>query len=164
MRAHAVIASAAFIACILAANYVTTEFGMVWVFGLTATAGTYLAGVTFVLRDLVQDLAGKWASVGLVALAAVVSLAISNPAIAVASGVAFLVAELADLAIYTPLRSRGYVRAAVASNVAGSIVDTILFLWIAGFGLSGVVVAGQVAGKLAVTLLVVLVVSARRLR
>jgi uncharacterized PurR-regulated membrane protein YhhQ (DUF165 family) len=151
----------AFLTCILAANYVTTEYGMVWVFGLTATAGTYFAGLPFVLRDSIQDTSGKWAVVALIVTGAALSFLISAPFIALASGVAFLASELADLAVYTPLRRRGYLRAAVASNVVGAVLDTFLFLWIAGFPVWASA-PGQIVGKLAVTGVAVLVVSAGR--
>lgn len=162
-RATALLSAAAFLSCVVAANYVTTHHGLVPVgFGLTATAGTYLAGITFVLRDSVQDGLGRLASIGLVLAGAVVSYLIADPFIALASGVAFLAAEIADLAIYTPLRSRGYVRAAVASNIVGAVVDTLLFLWIAGFALTAAVFAGQIIGKLVVTAAVVALVLAVR--
>jgi uncharacterized PurR-regulated membrane protein YhhQ (DUF165 family) len=165
-RKIAAASAVAFVACIIAANYVTTRYGMVPVgFGLVATAGTYLAGLTFVLRDTVQDGLGKLVTVGLIVLGAVVSYAVSDPFIALASGVAFLASETADLAVYTPLRDRGYIRAAVASNVVGALVDTVLFLWIAGFPIRGAI-AGQMTGKLLITLavvaLVVLVRSGRK--
>jgi uncharacterized PurR-regulated membrane protein YhhQ (DUF165 family) len=132
-----ILAAITFVACIVAANYVTTRYGLVPVgFGLTATAGTYFAGLTFVLRDTVQDSWGKAATMGLIVFGAAVSYLVSDPFIALASGVAFLASETADLAVYTPLRKRGYLRAAIASNVVGAVVDTALFLWIAGFGLS----------------------------
>ncbi len=165
MTARVTVASAvAFVACILAANYVTTEYDMVPVgFGLMATAGTYLAGLTFVLRDGVQDLAGKRWTFALIIVGAALSYLISDPFIALASGVAFLASETADLIVYTPLRKRGYLRAAVASNVVGAFVDTILFLWIAGFPILDAIV-GQIVGKVAVTLAVVLAVAVVRVR
>lgn len=181
-------ASAAFLACILAANYVTTEQGMVPVgFGLAATAGTYFAGLSFVLRDALQDAIragmtregrGWWGIpmtrhpsdmavsarvMAVIVLGAGLSYFVSDPFIALASGVAFLLSEFADLAVYTPLRRRGYVRAAVASNVVGALVDTFLFLWIAGFPIAGAW-QGQIVGKLAVTLVVVLGVAGSRAR
>jgi uncharacterized PurR-regulated membrane protein YhhQ (DUF165 family) len=162
-RAIASAAGAAFIACILAANYVTTEYGMVPVgFGLMATAGTYFAGLTFVLRDTVQDGLGKWATLVLIVFGAGLSYFVSDPFIALASGVAFAASEAADLVIYTPLRKRGYLRAATASNVVGAFVDTVLFLWIAGFPIRDAI-AGQMVGKVAVTGAVVLLVVAVRL-
>lgn len=156
------IVAAAFLSTILLANYVTTEYGMVSVgFGLVATAGTYLAGLAFILRDSVQDLTGKRVIIALVATGAGLSYFVADPFIALASGTAFLVSELADLGVYTPLRRRGYVRAAVASNVVGALVDTFLFLYIAGFPIVGAW-QGQMVGKVAVTLAVVGVVVAVR--
>lgn len=148
-------AATAFLACIIAANYATSTLGLIPVgFGYVATAGTYLAGVTFVLRDAVQDTAGRWAALSLVAAGAVISYLIADPFIALASGAAFLIGEASDLAVYTPLRRHGYVRAAIASNVVGAVIDTFLFLWIAGFPIAGAW-QGQMVGKLSVTAAVV---------
>ena len=156
------LAAVLLLVCILAANYVTTEYGMVPVgFGLVATAGTYFAGVTFILRDLLQDTAGKRITVAVILLGAIVSFALSAPFIALASAVAFLLAELADLAVYTPLRKRGYVRAAVASNVVGAFIDTVVFLAIAGFPVMAAL-PGQMVGKLLVTAVAVGLVLAVR--
>lgn len=156
-------AALAFIGTILAANYVTTRYGMVPVgFGLVATAGTYFAGLAFILRDLVQDKAGRKAVVAVILMGAALSYAVSSPFIATASAVAFLLSEAADFAVYTPLRKRGYVRAAAASNVVGAGVDTVIFLTIAGFPLSQAFV-GQMVGKVAVTLAVVAGITAFRL-
>lgn len=155
--------AAGFLACILAANYVTTAWGMVPVgFGLIATAGTYFAGLSFVLRDTIQDTLGKRAVIALIVVGALLSYLIADPFIALASGVAFLFSEVTDLAIYTPLRSRGYLRAAIASNIVGAVVDTFLFLTIAGFPLSAW--QGQVVGKVAVTVAVVAAVAGWRTR
>lgn len=154
-----------YLATIVAANWLTAEYGMVPVgFGLMATAGTYAAGLAFVARDAVQDTAGRIAVLVALLVAAGLSWWLANPALALASGVAFGLSELADMAIYTPLRKRGYVRAAVASNVVGSVVDTVVFLWLAGFGLAPLVIAGQLVGKVTVTAVVVgLVVVVRAL-
>lgn len=157
--------SIGFIACILAANYVTSNFGVVPVgFGLVATAGTYFAGATFVIRDSLQDVAGKPFTVAVILLGAALSFIVADPFIALASAVAFALAELADFAVYAPLRKRGYVRAAIASNIVGSIVDTFVFLSIAGFPLIASTISGQIIGKLAVTALALLAVAAYRVR
>lgn len=157
-----VAAAVALLACILAANFVTTRYGVVPVgFGLMATAGTYFAGVTFVLRDALQDAAGKRWTLALIAAGAALSFILADPFIALASAAAFLASEIADLLVYTPLRKRGYIRAAVASNVVGSFVDTIIFLSIAKFPLQDAL-AGQMAGKLAVTAGAVVVVACFR--
>lgn len=147
--------AAGFVGCILAANYVTTRYGMVPVgFGLVATAGTYFAGASFVLRDSVQDASGRRWVVALIVAGAVLSFLIAAPFIALASAVAFLLSESADFAIYQPLRRRGYIRAAIASNITGTLVDTLAFLWIAGFPIQQAF-AGQLVGKLTITAVVV---------
>jgi queuosine precursor transporter len=158
-RAMAGIAAAsAFLACIVAANYAVSRFGMVPVgIGLVAPAGVYFAGLTFVLRDTVQDTLGRWVTIALVVAGAALSALIS-PQLAVASGAAFLLAELADLAVYTPLRRRGYIRAALASNIVGAVVDSLVFLTLAGFPLA-LALPGQVVGKLWITAAVVAAVT-----
>lgn len=158
----AVLAGAAFLGCIVAANVATSQLGLVPVgFGLMATAGTWLAGLTFVLRDLLDDLGGRVAVLAAVAAGAVLSLLLANPAIAVASVAAFTVSELVDYGVYRPLRRHGYVRAAVASNLTGSLVDTLVFLTIAGFPVL-TALPGQMLAKAAVTGgIVLLVVIAR---
>jgi uncharacterized PurR-regulated membrane protein YhhQ (DUF165 family) len=160
-----IIAALGFIGTILAANYVTSRYGMISVgFGLVATAGTYFAGLAFILRDLVQDKAGRRVVVAVILAGAALSYAISDPFIATASAAAFLLSEGADFAVYTPLRKRGYIRAAVASNLIGAVVDTVIFLTIAGFPLWQSF-PGQVVGKMLVTgVAVALVVSVRLVR
>lgn len=153
----------ALLACILAANLVTSRYGGVPVgFGLMATAGTYFAGVTFILRDAVQDAAGKRWAFAVIAAGAILSFVLADPFIALASAAAFLASEVADLLVYTPLRRRGYIRAALASNSAGAFVDTVIFLTIAGFPLQNAL-AGQMVGKLLLTALAVIAVASFRL-
>lgn len=148
--------AASFLGCIIAANYVTTRYGMVPVgFGLVATAGTYFAGASFVLRDSVQDTSGRRWVIALIVAGAILSFLIAAPFIALASAVAFLLSESADFAVYQPLRRRGYIRAAIASNIAGTLVDTFAFLWIAGFPIQQAF-AGQLIGKLTITVVAVL--------
>ncbi len=155
----------AYLGSIVAANWLTTRYGLVPVgFGLAATAGTYCAGVAFIARDAVQDTAGRGWALATLAVGAVLSWWLSTPALAIASAVAFGLSELADMAVYTPLRRKGYVRAAVTSNVVGAAVDTVVFLQLAGFGLAALTVTGQLVGKAWITVAVVgLVVIARAL-
>jgi uncharacterized PurR-regulated membrane protein YhhQ (DUF165 family) len=155
-------AIAAFIATIVLANHLTTEYGLIPVgFGLVATAGTYLAGLAFVLRDAVQDTAGRWATIAVIGAGAAISYLVADPRIALASAAAFALIELADFAIYTPLRRQGYIRAATASNIVGAAVDTLVFLAIAGFPIAAAF-TGQMVGKLTVTLIVVLAIGSVR--
>lgn len=157
-----VLLALAFLATILAANWATTQFGLITIAGLTATAGTLFAGLAFVLRDSVQDLTGRAWVLALIIIGACLSWLVADPAIALASGAAFACSELADYAVYTPLRSSGYVRAAVASNIVGAFVDTIVFLSIAGFPVRANLVT-QMTLKLTVTVVAVAIVFAWRL-
>ena len=146
---------AGFLASIFAANYLTAHYGFIPVgFGLTATAGTFAAGLALGLRDVIQDGIGRVGVVLLILLAALLSYAVA-PALAVASGVAFLFGEMVDFGIYTPLRTRvgfagiKWARAVIIAGLFAAVVDTVLFLTIA-FGREAVTahaVAGQLVGK-----------------
>jgi len=164
-RVIGVVAALIFVGSIVLANWLTSTFGFVAVgFGLTATAGTYAAGIALASRDAVQDALGRLVVIGLVVVGALLSLWLAAPAIALASGVAFLISELIDFAIYTPLRERSrlgdarWSLAVVASNVAGAIVDTVVFIGIA-FGAAAIwpAMPGQLVGKVWATLAYLLV-------
>ena len=144
---------AAYIATIFLANWAIQAFGFVPVgFGLMAPAGVYFVGAAFTFRDLAHESAGrKWVAVAIV-VGALLS-AIVSPQFALASGVAFLLSELADFAVYTPLREKGWLRAVVLSNIVGLVIDSALFLWLA-FG-SLEFIAGQIVGKGWMTVLAV---------
>lgn len=153
-------AAAAFVATILLANWLIATFGVVPVgFGLVAPAGVYAAGLAFTLRDVVQRCLGPWAVMAAILAGGTVSLIVS-PAFAVASAAAFLVSELMDLAVFTPLHRRSWLGAVVASNTVGLVVDSALFLTLA-FG-SLQFLAGQIVGKAWITAATVaLIVGAR---
>jgi uncharacterized PurR-regulated membrane protein YhhQ (DUF165 family) len=155
--------SLAFVACIVAANAALSAFGTVPVgFGLMAPAGVFFAGATFGFRDAAQETGGRLWTVGLIAVGALLS-AVIDPTFALASGAAFAVSELADFAVYTPLRNRNWPTAVVLSNLVGSILDSAIFLTIAFGSLD--FMAGQVVGKTYMTALALPIVGlARRKR
>lgn len=141
------ILTAIYIGTIVLANILTNQFGMVPAgFGLLTIAGTYSAGIALSVRDALHEVSGvRWVLFAIGAGAAVSALV--SPELAMASGAAFLVAELLDLAVYTPLRKRGFTVAVIASNVVGAVVDTLLFLKLAGFPLTVGTVGGQILAK-----------------
>lgn len=140
----------AYIAVIFLANWAIQTFHLVPVgFGLMAPAGVYFAGLAFTLRDLVQDRLGRNWTIGAILAGAALSYLI-EPKFALASAAAFLVSEILDFAIYTPLRKRNWLTAVTVSNLAGLVADSALFLWLA-FG-SIDFLPGQVVGKLWMTL------------
>jgi uncharacterized PurR-regulated membrane protein YhhQ (DUF165 family) len=151
-----------FIATIFCANWAIATYGLVPVGpALIAPAGVYFAGLAFTFRDLAQERVGRRWIVAAILLGAVISGLVSTK-FALASGVAFLVSELLDFAVYTPLRQRNWIGAVVASNLVGLVADSILFLALA-FG-SLQYLPGQVVGKAWMTLLAVVVLWLLRRR
>lgn len=153
---------AAFVAAVALANAATAHLGgpdhMVPVgLGLTATAGTVFAGICLALRDGLQDAGGRWAVLAGIVVGAAVSVITSSPALALASGVAFAVSEFADAVVYTPIRARAefggrrWAAAVTLSGIVGSVVDTALFLTLAGFPVWSTA-PGQLVGKTYATL------------
>lgn len=150
--------AAAYTTTVVAANLAIDTIGVLPVWpGIAAPAGVYLVGLALVLRDLLQNATNwKW-SLGAVMVGAALS-AVFSPALALASGAAFLFSQIADLAVYTPLRKRGLVVAVAASNAVGLVVDSVLFLWLAFGSLEFLV--GQVLGKTWMTLAAIIVLAA----
>jgi queuosine precursor transporter len=100
--------------------------------GLLAPSGVLMIGVALVLRDAVHERLGvAWAVFGI---------------LLGASGAAFLASEIADLAVYAPLRRRRLYSAVLFSGIAGAVIDSAVFLWLAFGSLN--FLAGQVVGKL----------------
>ncbi len=155
--------AAAYVGTIVAANWAVATFGVVPVgFGLMAPAAVYVVGLAFTLRDLLQEAAGRAAVLWVILAGALLSVAVATPQLAIASGVAFAVSELADFAVYQPLYRRRWLLAVAASNAVGLVVDSLLFLWLA-FG-SLAFLPGQIVGKATMTALAVLVLIPLRRR
>lgn len=139
--------AAAYALAIVAANWTTAHYGLVSVgFGLTATAGTYFAGSALMLRNQVQDLLGRRFVLAAILLGAALS-ALTSTSLALASGAAFAIGELADMTLYTPLRKSGWARAVIPASLLGAVIDTFVFLDLAGFPVTTRGVAGQIVGK-----------------
>jgi uncharacterized PurR-regulated membrane protein YhhQ (DUF165 family) len=144
-----------FVLTIPAANWLASNFGifcarngpcLIWVApGLMTASGVLMIGIALVLRDLVQRRLGVVLAAGAVLAGAAISAFLAPPALVIASAVAFLVSEFADLAVYTSLARRRFVAAVLASSLVGLVVDSILFLWLAYGSLE--FLAGQIVGK-----------------
>lgn len=152
--------TAAFAATIPLANWLIGNVGTVCVpqgpcllpvgFGLTAPSGVLVIGASLVLRDMVHEAGGAKAALLAIGIGGLLSVLFAAPELLLASVLAFILAELADLAIYAPLRKRRLWLAVLLSGLAGSVVDSAIFLWIA-FG-SFDYIAGQTVGKMWMTL------------
>jgi uncharacterized PurR-regulated membrane protein YhhQ (DUF165 family) len=113
--------------------------------GVLAPSGVLLIGAALVLRDLVQRRLGVEFGIGAIIAGAAISAAIAPPALVLASATAFFLSEFADFAVYTPLARRRLVTAVVASSMAGLVVDSVVFLWLAFGSLD--FLTGQIIGK-----------------
>ena len=113
--------------------------------GLMAPSGVVMIGLALVLRDLVQRRLGLLAALGAIVAGALLSAFLAPPAIVVASATAFLLSELADLFVYTPLQRRRFLLAVVLSSLVGLVVDSAVFLYLAFGSLD--FLAGQIVGK-----------------
>lgn len=156
-----------FIACIPLANWMIGHVGTTcipdgpcvvpvapWGPGghpLMAPSGVLMIGLALVLRDLVQRRLGRGIALTAIVAGAALSGAVAPPQLIIASTTAFLLSELADFAVYTPLQSRGLVMAVLASSVVGLLADSIVFLWLAFGSLDFLL--GQILGKLWMVLL-----------
>lgn len=135
-----------YILVIFLANWAITTFGMIPIgFGLSAPAGSLFAGLAFSLRDVLQDTGKRWWVLLAILIGALLTWFISIE-LALASTVAFLVSELVDLSVYTPLRKHGFYIALVVSNVVGLFADTLLFLHLANIPMQ--FATGQIVLKL----------------
>lgn len=154
------VAFAGFVATVWIANWLVSHYGIVDVgFGLKAPAAVFAVGAAFTLRDLVHRTLGPLWVVGAIVIGAALSLLIA-PKFALASGTAFLVSELADLTVYTPLSERSWIGAIVLSNTVGLLIDSWLFLTLA-FG-SLEFFWGQVVGKAWMTVIAVALLAVAR--
>lgn len=128
--------------------------------GLWAPSGVLLAGLSLVLRDLVHHCLGwRWALAAIFAGSALSGL-VSEPSLVIASVSAFLFAELADFAVYAPMKKRYPAMAVIVSGLAGSFVDSAIFLSLA-FG-SVEFLAGQVLGKFWMSLIAGMMIAVWR--
>lgn len=145
---------ALFAATIPAANWLIGNVGTTCIpdgpclipigFGLMAPSGVLMIGFALVLRDAVHEQFGAKGSLAAIALGATMSM--FSPGLALASAVAFVIAELADLGVYAKLRERKLWAAVLASGIVGAFVDSAAFTWLA-FG-SLEFSAGNALGKI----------------
>lgn len=128
----------AMVATVVASNilvqYPFTPFGL----GDLLTWGAF----TYPFAFLVTDLTNRWFGpvktrrvvyVGF-AIAVLLSVWLSEPRIALASGTAFLCAQLLDVTLFNRLRAGSWWRAPLVSSSIGSALDTVIFFSIAFAG------------------------------
>ena len=106
-------------------------------FGLqdVLTWGAFTYPVAFLVTDLTNRRFGPGAARRVVAAgfaaAVILSIWLATPRIAIASGCAFLAAQLLDVAIFDRLRRQAWWRAPLISSLVGSVLDTVIFFGLA---------------------------------
>jgi uncharacterized PurR-regulated membrane protein YhhQ (DUF165 family) len=162
----------AYMLCIPAANWLILNVGTNCVPngpclipvapGISAPTGVVMIGLALVLRDLVQRRLGLNWTVAAILAGAALSAFFSPAQLVVASAAAFLISEIADLLVYTPLQKRRLIAAVAASSFVGLIVDSVLFLYLAFGNLD--FLAGQIIGKSWMVLLALPLIAMLRKR
>ncbi len=122
-------------AVVAASNYLVQfpfdHFGL----GEILTWGAFTYPVAFLVNDLTNRRYGiaaarKAVLAGFV-IAVVLSVWLATPRIAIASGTAFLAAQMLDATVFNALRRSAWWRAPLLSTVIGSVLDTAIFFSLA---------------------------------
>lgn len=99
------------------------------------TWGAFTYPVAFLVTDLTNRSFGPAPARKVVyagfAVAVVLSVWLATPRIAIASGTAFLAAQLLDVAVFDRLRRQAWWRAPLISTLIGSALDTVIFFSLA---------------------------------
>lgn len=130
--------------------------------GLMAPSAVMIAGAALVLRNGVQAFLGAPFSLVAIAVGTFLSALFAAPSLVIASAAAFCFSELADFAVYTPMRKRFPAFSVVMAGLAGSVIDSAIFLYLA-FG-SLEFITGQVLGKFWMSILAAMVIAYLRPR
>jgi uncharacterized PurR-regulated membrane protein YhhQ (DUF165 family) len=126
------VAAVAYVATIIAANWVTAKYPPWFVGGVAITAGTWLIGPAFVLRDVVQLAYNRRTAYLLIVVALAANFAMSRHYadlawITFASTCAFAISAVVDTEAFTRLRARLPQRVAV-SGIGAGLLDSIVFV------------------------------------
>lgn len=112
-------------------QYPFRHFGL----GEILTWGAFTYPAAFLVNDLTNRRFGPGAARRVVlvgfAIAVVLSVWLSSPRIAMASGTAFLAGQMLDLTVFNRLRRQSWWRAPLLSTIVGSALDTVIFFSLA---------------------------------
>jgi uncharacterized PurR-regulated membrane protein YhhQ (DUF165 family) len=134
---HFLLAVAAMAAVVVASNVLVQYPVRWWGLGDWLTWGAFSYPAAFLVTDVSNRRFGPLGArrvvyVGFI-LAVLLSAWLATPRIAMASGTAFLAAQLLDIAIFGRLRNRSWWMPPFLSSVVSSALDTALFFSLAFF-------------------------------
>jgi uncharacterized PurR-regulated membrane protein YhhQ (DUF165 family) len=139
MFARLAAAAAAMVAVVTASNIlvqfpVQADLGPIHL-GDILTWGAFTYPFAFLVSDLTNRADGPRRARLVVLVGFVAGLALSfylsTPRIAIASGTAFLVGQLLDIALFSRLRNRFWLLPPLSASLLGSLIDTALFFSLA---------------------------------
>lgn len=139
MLARFLLAVVAMVVVVAAANYlvqfpVQAQLGPINLADLL-TWGAFSYPISFLITDLTNRNLGPQMARRVVvcgfAVAVVLSVWLATPRIAIASGTAFLLAQLLDISIFDRLRRGKWWHAPLFSSIVSSALDTVFFFTIA---------------------------------
>ena len=127
------------------------------------TWGAFTYPVAFLVTDLTNRRFGVGPARLVVAcgfvFAVAVSMGLSTPRIAIASGTAYLVGQLLDVTVFNRLRRLKWWKAPLTASLVGSVLDTVIFFSVAfapafsfvgpndPFAIAGAPLFGVLSGK-----------------
>lgn len=145
----------AYLACLPLANCVMGSWGTVCLTGgtclipvapdLLTPSGTLVPGLALVLRDLVQIHLGRTWALTAIVLGTELAWVLAPMDVIVPSAAAFLVSEMADLAVFDLLKRQTTPVRVAASNLVGLVVDSAVFVALA-FGDFGFLTGHTLSG------------------
>lgn len=123
-----------YLAAIIIANIITAALAPLQIGPFLIPYGSWLIGVTLVLRDIIQRKYGRKAAYLAITTALVLSAVSSKLlgdtlTITLASAISFLISESADTEIYTRLKG-SFLRKVFASGIVSSFLDSLVFILI----------------------------------
>ncbi|NGP16320.1 queuosine precursor transporter [Devosia aurantiaca] len=139
MLSRFLVAVAAMVATVAASN-VLVQFPVQFTLGSVnlgdiLTWGAFTYPVAFLVTDLTNRAFGpqktRLVVVAGFAVAVLLSIWLATPRIAIASGSAFLVAQLLDVSIFHRLRNGAWWHAPMFSSLVSSALDTVIFFTLA---------------------------------
>lgn len=121
-----------YILIILISNIITGSFQPLDIYGFIIPCGTFLIGITFILRDFIQIKYGKTKIYILILISMICSFIYSIYHhdifyITIASSIAFLVSETIDTEIFSRLKT-SFTNKVLISGIIGGLFDSILFV------------------------------------
>lgn len=123
----------AMMAVVVASNWLVQYPINAWL-----TWGAFVYPVAFLVTDLTNRAVGVGAARRVAwtgfAIAVAVSLAVAPWRIALASGVAFIVSQLADVRVFNRWRNQSWWKAPLIGSLVASVIDTLLFFSLAFAG------------------------------